>query len=108
MKPKGETKQTLWPVIELSGAWDGYRIDQHGVLWAPDTWRQGFTVGQFRAMFFECQLVRSLKTDVRLLRLEIERLNDLVNLAEKRAAFYREQCHLEAKLGMALLPLHRP
>lgn len=98
----------LWTPLDLPGEWDGWRIDQHGVLWAPDTWRQGFTPGQLRAMFFECQLVRSLKADVRQLRLDIERLTDLLEGAEKRAAFYREQCHLEAKLGMALLPLHRP
>lgn len=93
--------------LDLPGEWDGWRIDQHGVLWAPDTWRQGFTPHQLRAMFFECQQIRSYKNDIRQLRIDLAQQQDIIEDWKKRATFYRRQCTLEAQIGMALQALHK-
>lgn len=88
--------------IELPGDWAGWVIDRDGVLWAPDTWRRGFSPAQLRAMFFQVQLVRALESDLKHARAQLAQLSDENAALEKRAAFYRRQLVLEARLGMAL------
>jgi hypothetical protein len=83
--------------------WTGWVIDRSGVLWAPDTWRHGFTPADLRAFFFLVQNARSLERDLARVRAELDDLVDANAALEKRAAFYRKQCVLEAQLGLALV-----
>ena len=92
--------------IELGDAsddWHGWVIDRDGVLWAPDTWRQGFTPAQFRAMFFQVQLARTLAHDLKQARAELAQLTQANAALEQRAAFYRSQLVAESRLGLCLL-----
>ena len=79
----------------------GARFGQDGLLYLPD-WRRGFTVHELRALFFNCQQVRSLESSLRLARRDLEALEGKFHDLEKRCAFYRRQCTLEARLGLAL------
>jgi hypothetical protein len=92
----------------LPGHWEGWRIDRDGLLWAPDTWRNGFTPWQLKALFFECQQIPSLRAENRLLTRDLEHTRGDLEAIQKRAAFYRRQCHFEAKMGLTLLPLRSP
>lgn len=91
--------------LQLPGEWKGWCIDRYGLLWAPDTWRQGFTPWQLRAMFFECQQIPSLKAENRLLTRDLDRSQVDLAKIQQRAAFYRRQCHFEAKIGLSLQTL---
>ena len=43
----------------------GACFGRDGLLYLPD-WRRGFTVHELRALFFNCQQVRSLESELRL------------------------------------------
>lgn len=84
-----------------SEEWAGWVIVD-GTMHAPDTWRRGFTPHDIRSWFFTTQQVRSLQYDLKRLDAELQQaLNEKAAL-EQRAAFYRRQCVLEARLGLAL------
>lgn len=79
----------------------GARFGRDGLLYLPD-WRRGFTVHELRALFFHCQQVRSLEARLRLAARDLEALEAKNDKLEKDRAFYRRQCTLEARLGLAL------
>ena len=51
-------------------------------------------------MFFRCQQVRHLESRLRLAERDLERLQEKAGELEKRCAFYRRQCTLEARYGL--------
>jgi hypothetical protein len=82
----------------------GARFGRDGLLYLAE-WRRGFTVHELRALFFECQRVRTLEreraqavTDLGRVSLELSRL-------EARAAWYHRQLVLESRLGAMLARL---
>jgi len=79
----------------------GARFGRDGLLYLAE-WRRGFTVHELRALFFECQQVRSLAIEKARLELELDRAEHEKTLAERRAWFYRTQLVLESKLGAML------
>lgn len=84
----------------------GARFGRDGLLYLAE-WRRGFTVHELRAMFFRCQQVRSLQIDLDRARDELERVTIENAVLEKRTAFYRRQCQLESRLGLALSRIAR-
>lgn len=100
-------RRRLEPML-LPGEWKGWCIDRDGLLWAPDTWRRGFTPWELKAMFFECQQLRGVQAEARQMAQDLEHIRSDLEAIQKRAAFYRQQCHFEAKMGLTLLPLRSP
>jgi hypothetical protein len=88
---------------KLPAAWQdaGVRFGADGLLYLPE-WRRGFDPHELRAMFFRCQLVRSLETEVRNLASTVEQLGTALDEADRRADFYRHNLVLESRLGLAL------
>lgn len=52
----------------LGKDWDGYTFGQDGKLYVSG-WRGGFDPWQIRGMFFEVQMICSLKDEIRALKL---------------------------------------
>jgi hypothetical protein len=81
---------------------------EYGARWGNDgllylgPWRRGFTVHELGAMFCQCQQVRSLTHDVARLAADLTRLEQENAALVLKAAFYRKQCQIESKLGLAL------
>jgi hypothetical protein len=80
----------------------GARFGADGLLYLPE-WRRGFSVHELRALFFECQSVRTLRVEVKNLKSSTEQLTAQLDAAEARAAFYRQNLVLESRLGMCLI-----
>lgn len=59
-------------------------------------------------MFFECQQLRGVQAEARQLERDLSRTPCELESIRKRAAFYRQQCHFEAKMGLTLLTLRSP
>jgi hypothetical protein len=83
--------------------WEAYgaRFGRDGLLYLAE-WRRGFTVHELRALFFDCQRVRTLERELRqaVTELEAARLSESQN--EARAAWYRRQLVLESRFGAML------
>jgi len=79
----------------------GARFGRDGLLYLAE-WRRGFTVHELRALFFECQQVRSLSSEKARLERELHCAEQGKISAEHRAAWYRRQVVLEAQLGAML------
>ncbi len=75
----------------------GARWGNDGLLYLAE-WRRGFTHGELRAMFFECQQVRTLKNERDAARRDLEALTAQFEAVESRAAWYRQQLTREARL----------
>ena len=84
----------------LGADWDGH-IFRNGLLYIPE-WRRGLTPGEIRSLFWETQLVSSLKNEIRQLKEELERRNNEIDTLEVKADFYRRQLVLESRFGMIL------
>ena len=84
----------------LGPEWDGFRLSSDG-LHHP-YWRRPFSAGDFKAMFYRSQQVSILERDLSRVRAELERATAAQDAAEGRAAWYRQQLRLEARLGMML------
>lgn len=82
--------------------WQDWVIDRDGVMWAPDTWRRGFTSHDIRSWFFLVQRGRQLERDLARTRDELSAALETHAALESRAAFYRRQLVLESRLGLAL------
>ncbi len=89
--------------VEVPPEWaaHGASFGQDGLLYLPD-WRRGFTIHELRAMWFQVQQVRSLESRLRLAERDFEALEARFEITERNCAFYRRQCTLEARLGLAL------
>jgi hypothetical protein len=90
----------LPPEWEAAGA----RFGRDGFLYLAE-WRRGFTVHELRALFFECQRVHTLERELRQAVTELERVTIEQSQSEARAAWYRRQLVLEARLGAMLARL---
>ena len=85
----------------LGKAWAGWRFGRDGLLYAPG-WRRGFEPDEIRAQPFLYGERAVLKRELAELRAEVERMTTELEEARKHAAFYRRQCVLESRYGMAL------
>jgi hypothetical protein len=79
--------------------WQGWFLAGDGRLYGP-AWRRGFTAGDLNAWPYTLAENRARARTEQQLRRELERLQDELNAAEKRAAFYRRQCQLEARFAL--------
>ncbi len=84
----------------LGDEWKGYRFS-NGLIYVPE-WRNGFAPHEIRAFFWKCQQVSSLKSEIELLKAELERRNQEIDALEIKADFYRRQVVLESRFGMIL------
>ena len=84
----------------LGKDWDGH-IFRNGLLYIPE-WRRGLTPGEIRSLFWQIQLVSSLKIEIKQLKEELERRNNEIDTLEVKADFYRRQLVLESRFGMIL------
>jgi hypothetical protein len=83
--------------------WEQYgaRFERDGLLYLAE-WRRGFTVHELRALFFECQQVRTLARENARLTRELDTASRQADTAEARAAWYRRQLILESRFGAML------
>lgn len=84
----------------LGKDWDGH-VFRDNLLFIPE-WRRGLTPGEIRSLFWQVQLISSLKQEINLLKQELERRNEEINILEVKAAFYKRQLVLESRFGMIL------
>lgn len=84
----------------LGNSWNGFYF-RNGLLYVPE-WRNGFSAGDIRALFFRCQMVSYLESEIRLLKAELERRNLEIDELETKADFYRRQVSIESKFGLML------
>lgn len=84
----------------LGKDWQGHYF-KNNLLYVPE-WRRGFTAHELRAMFYKCQLVASLESELRLLKKQLEESNAEIEALEITADFYRRQVILESRYGMML------
>lgn len=84
----------------LGKDWEGNYF-RNNMLYIAE-WKRGLTAHEIRALFWECQQVRSLKNEINLLRQEIERRNLEINTLEVKAEFYKKQLVLESRFGLIL------
>lgn len=84
----------------LGKDWDGH-IFRNGLLYIPE-WRRGLTPGEIRSLFWQVQLISSLKSEINSLKRELERRNEEIDALEIKADFYRRQVVLESRFGMIL------
>lgn len=82
---------------------DGFRFSRAG-LHIP-CWRGPIPVPELRSLFWNCQRLRILETDLSRLRAELEQAREAAALAESRARWYRSQLRLEARAGLMLSAL---
>ena len=79
----------------------GARFGRDGLLYLAE-WRRGFTVHELRALFFDCQRVRTLEREHRQMVTDLERAHIEQSQAEERATWYRRQLVLESRYGAML------
>lgn len=84
----------------LGRDWDGH-VFRNNMLFIPE-WRRGLTPGEIRALFWQVQLISSLKREIELLKEELGRRNNEFDSLEVKADFYRRQLVLESRFGMIL------
>ena len=84
----------------LEKDWNGH-IFKNNLLFIPE-WRRGLTPDEIRALFWQGQVVSSLKTEIELLKQELERRNQEIDNLEVKADFYRRQLVLESRFGLIL------
>ena len=79
----------------------GAHFGRDGLLYLAE-WRRGFTVHELRALFFDCQRIRTLEHELRAAVTDLEAARRSELQSEARAAWYRRQLVLESKLGAML------
>jgi len=84
----------------------GARFGRDGLLYLAE-WRRGFTVHELRALFFDCQQVRTLERELRQAAADLERATLELAQTEARAAWYRRQLVTESRFSAVLMSLHR-
>ncbi|WP_218143002.1 hypothetical protein [Nitrosomonas marina] len=68
------------------------------MLYIPE-WKRGLSPYEIRSLFWECQLNRYLKSELKLLKQEIERRNEEIDKLEVKAAFYKKNLVFESQFG---------
>jgi hypothetical protein len=104
MRPRGrDQREALRESHRLPQEWEaaGARFGRDGLLYLAE-WRRGFTVHELRALFFECQRVRTLEVELRQAVTDLEAAHRGESQSEARAAWYRRQLVLESRLGAML------
>lgn len=95
-------------VIELADLagpeWAGFRFWRQRLV-IPGWRGEPLTPGDFRAMHWELQELRSLRMDCARLRTEAADATTAAQAAEDRAEWYRRQLLLESRAGLALAAL---
>jgi len=86
--------------VLLGEEWKGY-LFKGNLFYVPE-WRNGFPPHEIRALFWKCQQVSSLQRDIELLKQELERRVEEINMLEIKANFYKRQLVLESRFGMIL------
>lgn len=77
---------------------------EYGAHWGDDgllylaEWRRGFTPHELRALFFECQQVRTLRRERDDALARSEQASNEIERLEKAVFWYRRQVTLEARL----------
>jgi len=74
---------------------------QRSLLYIPE-WRRGLTPDEMRLLFWRGQQVSSLENEIELLKRELKRCNEEIDLLEVKSEFYRRQLVLESRFGMIL------
>lgn len=83
----------------------GARWGNDGLLYLAE-WRRGFAVHDLRALFFECQQVRSLKRERDAILRDLDAATAHINRLETRIGWYRRQVTIEARLYPLLMREH--
>ena len=60
------------------------------------------TPGEIRSLFWQIQLISSLKIEIEQLKKELERRSNEIDTLEIKADFYKRQLVLESRLGLIL------
>lgn len=84
----------------LGRDWQGHYF-KNNMLFVPE-WRRGFTAHEIRSMFYRCQLVAGLESEIRILKQQLEERNTEIDMLEIRADFYKRQVILESRFGLML------
>lgn len=84
----------------LGKDWQGFYFRKN-LLFVPE-WRNGFTAHHIRSMFFRCQQVAALESEIRMLKQQLEERISEYEALEIKADFYRRQLILESRFGMML------
>lgn len=89
-------------LITLAGdGWQDFAFGRDGLFYLPG-WRKGFEPAEIRAQFFQVQQVRLLTHQAAQARADLERAVQDTHEAERKAAWYRQQLVLEARMGLSL------
>ena len=81
----------------LGNDWEGYYF-KNAWFYVPE-WRRGFTPHEIRALFWKCQQIISLESELRRLKQEIERRDNEINALEIKADFIDDKLFLRVDLG---------
>jgi len=84
----------------LGKDWEGHYF-RNSLLYIPE-WRRGLAPDEIRALFWRGQQVSSLENEIGLLKRELARRNEEIDILEVKAAFYKRQLVLESRFGMIL------
>lgn len=85
----------------LGSSWQGFLlIGGPQGLFQHSHWRKPFEAGDLASLFYRCQEVDALRRDVSRLKLELERMQELLEQYETAVAFYRHELRSASKLGL--------
>lgn len=82
---------------------------QFGAHWGNDgrlyfaEWQKGFHVHDLRALFFDCQQLRSLQYDLNAALRDLETAEGTIHRLEGRVRWYSRQVCAEARMAPLLL-----
>lgn len=92
-------------LADLAGPdWEEILIGADGRLYLPG-WRRGFEAWELKAIFYDNQERYALRHQVAQLRRDLARREAEAEEIERREAFYKRQCRLEAGMGLMLMGL---
>lgn len=82
----------------------GASFGRDGLLYLAE-WRRGFTPGELRALFFDCQQVSTLRRERDAATARICKLEGEIDRLERSVWWLRRQIHAEARLGALIARL---
>lgn len=83
----------------------GARWGNDGLIYLAE-WRRGFDIHELRALFFECQQVRSLTRERDAVRHDLDATTAQIEQLETRIDWYQRQVTVEARLYPLLMREH--